>query len=563
MGRTDSEDMKGSVAEQRDHFVGFAFAAADILLKLDQNYKITYASGAVRELLQAQPGDLLDKNFLKVLSPNERSFFKVVMLGMGPGYRLNPKPISLLQRNGEERRVLMSGFQMENNRGTYYITISDLRRMPKNPHNDEHFDPATRMMKQDNFIDRVRQHIQVDGAMDGEKLTMIVIDGLEKLKAEKGQEAVDDFLQKLSERLRAKSLAGDFVGLLNDGKIGVLHDAEWDDETIMKEAAKLGEEIGQETGQKIKLDAQTIDLSISNITKDDAAKSVAYAIRHFARGSDKLTNTNIHQSATEFLKSTDKRLKEMAKTPLARSFKLALQPVMNLETRIIDHYEALTRFEGYQTPAQMISYSDRKDVLEDFDLLMIQRALDLLVKKDKEEKWQPKISVNISSKSLESDIFTKQISMLLLQYGMLQEMISFEIGDLDRVTDTDRLNKIIQRLRLNENKVYLDRFDIGTNFVKLMQKLQVDGVKIEGSNVHRHLADAKEKSQFQNFCQVADKNKINVIAEAIETEQELIELKKIGVVLGQGDLFGLPTVEVKQKTFAGPTSGNQNSGQSW
>jgi EAL domain-containing protein (putative c-di-GMP-specific phosphodiesterase class I) len=431
--------------------------------------------------------------------------------------------------------------------------------MPVHPHNDENFDRTTGMMKKDTFIEQARQHIESGEAVDGEKLTMLVIEGLEKLKAQKGQEAVDDFLRRLSERLRARSLAGDTVGLLGDGKIGVLHDSDVTEEIIRIEADSLSKEIAGETGADISVGGYSLDLSIENISKDDAAKSVAYALRQFSRGNHALTSVNVHQSATELLKSTSARLKDMAKTPLARSFKLALQPVVNLETRVIDHYEALTRFEGYQTPAQMISYSDRKDVLEDFDLLMIQRTLELLVKIEKEDKWQPTISVNISAKSLDSDIFVKQIGMLLMQQGLLQNSVAFEIGDVDEATDIPRLNRVIQRLRMNENQVYLDRMDIGNRYMQLAQNLQIDGIKISGPNVHKNLSSAEGKEQFKAFCKLCKRHKISVVAEAIEAEQDSIDLVSIGVEMGQGDLFGLPMINVKQRTFA-DTTNNKSSG---
>ena len=534
--------------EQRDRFLGFAFAAADVLVEITSKGAIAFASGATRQLLGFDAAELINMNFSKLVQKKDKGFFNILMLGMEPGVRLDPKAIAIVAKNGRQKRVIISGFCLPDRRSQYFLTISDARRMPETSYNEEEYDQSSGMLKKDAFIEAAGRKIKSFDSEEEEQLSFLMIKGLEKLRETKGPEAVDDFLRRLSDRLRAKSIAGDSVGLLGDGKIGIIHDGDGDAELIQEEAARLAKEIST-ADNEVSVEKFTVDLKVSSMSEEDASRAMIYAIRQFSERTDgEFKVSSLQDGASDLLNDTLGRVSNLRETLLAQSFKVALQPIVDLNTRVIHHYEALTRFEGNKSPAQIISFAEEVDMIEDFDFMMIQRILALLSKHAR-DGWRPTIAVNVSGKSMESDMFIKQLRKIMAEFGNIRKQLAFELTETAKIRDFERLNKVIQLLRKNGHTVYLDDVGAGNTSFQTIHMLRADAIKIEGQYIQRAISSRRDMAILKSITELAQQFGTQMVGEMIDNEQQVAELRKLRVRFGQGYLFGKPTIDVDKNTF--------------
>ena len=87
--------------EERDRFVGFAFANADLLLELDSHAKVLWVGGAVKSILDVEADGLIGKPFTKILADQDSVLLTASLRGLGPGQRRRGLRLAL-QKNAAE-----------------------------------------------------------------------------------------------------------------------------------------------------------------------------------------------------------------------------------------------------------------------------------------------------------------------------------------------------------------------------------------------------------------------------------------------------------------------------
>jgi EAL domain-containing protein (putative c-di-GMP-specific phosphodiesterase class I) len=187
-------------------------------------------------------------------------------------------------------------------------------------------------------------------------------------------------------------------------------------------------------------------------------------------------------------------------------------------------------------------------MIEDFDLLLIQRTLELLRDRAK-NGWQPTVAVNVSGKSIGSNMFVKQLRKIMAEFDNIKKQLSFEITETSKVYDYDRLNKVILMLRKSGHKVYLDDVGSGNTSFETLHGLRVDAIKIEGQYVQKAMSSKRDMAILKSIAEIARQFNIRMIGEMIDSENQVTTLRNLKVQFGQGYLFGKPTIDVKQDTF--------------
>lgn len=535
------EDLKA----QRDRFVAFAFAAADLLLEIDHTGKILYASGAGRGVASKPANDLIGLDFKSMVAPEDRDFLDVVTSKVKPGVRMDPIPLNIEAKTGRHRRTIVSGFMLPGgDEGRYFLTISLADRLPSTTYNADHRDKTTGLLTQTAFMEAARERTRLTNEGDDEDaLSMLVLHGLEKLAHTHGQEAVDRFMKKLASRLKASSLAGDSVGLLADGKVGVLHESGITQDDLEREAREVAAEMSAETGQEIKVESFSVDLSVPGMSEEDASRAMIYAVKKFSESTGgEFKVTNLKDGAADLLKDTLQRVAQLRETMAARSFEIVYQPIVDLELRQVHHYEALTRFESNKSPANMISFAEEVGLIEDFDLLLVQRALEVLVEQSSMGKL-PQVAVNISARSLNSDVWVKSLSQVIQPFGEVRKQLAFEITETAKIEDFDRLNKIIQLFRKAGHMVCLDDVGQGSTSFQSMDLLQVDLVKIDGAYIQNAAKSARQLAMLKSIVTLCKDLKVEMVAEMIDNERQVKDMRTLGIEFGQGYLFAKPNAE--------------------
>ncbi|WNF35887.1 EAL domain-containing protein [Bacillaceae bacterium IKA-2] len=227
------------------------------------------------------------------------------------------------------------------------------------------------------------------------------------------------------------------------------------------------------------------------------------------------------------------------------------QPKFNLKTGKVKGIEALIRWfhplEGAISPAQFIPLAEETGQIYQIEKWVMTTVLN-------QKKWFEKngfseleISINLSNKTLMSELNFNELEELLASFNLDFSKITIEITETAILTDVNlaiyRLNKL-KKLGL---KIALDDFGTGYSSLTYLKELPLDFVKIDRSFVKNISKKGKDALIIKSILSLANDLDYHVIAEGIETEEQRCYLEEHNCESGQGFLFSKP-LEIEDLT---------------
>jgi diguanylate cyclase (GGDEF)-like protein len=206
------------------------------------------------------------------------------------------------------------------------------------------------------------------------------------------------------------------------------------------------------------------------------------------------------------------------------------QPIRDLKTKSLHHYEALLRIED----GDNIIFPDKiLPDLEDSYLYtnLTKRVIEYNVNKLRMDSIM-KISINLSADDLVNDA----ILSILAQNADLADRLLIEILE-NKSIDYKKVELSIQKLKLFGYKICIDDFGSGYSNLNHLLKLSIDYLKIDGSIIKEIHHDKRAYSIVKVFATFCKQNDIEVIAEFIDNQDVVDILKNFGVKYGQGWYF--------------------------
>lgn len=213
----------------------------------------------------------------------------------------------------------------------------------------------------------------------------------------------------------------------------------------------------------------------------------------------------------------------------SRAFMPVFQPVVQLQTREILGFEALTRFRDGTRPDQRFLEATKAGMTIRLETACIAEQLEAAT-------WLPQgtwVSLNVSP------ALASAIIPLIAALERTDRDVVLEITEHVEIAD---YRELMRALNLIRGKVRLAVDDAGAGYAGLRHilELQPQFVKLDLSLVRHVDTDPARQAMVAGMAHFARNSSCELIAEGIETEDELNELIRLGVTLGQGYLFGKP-----------------------
>jgi len=218
------------------------------------------------------------------------------------------------------------------------------------------------------------------------------------------------------------------------------------------------------------------------------------------------------------------------------------QPIVNLADATIYAHEALIR--GPQgtplhTPDALLRAAADEDLSHPFDYACMEVALRTWGR----IKAHGRVFVNVSADAL-TELYAKQgrekLAMLVRSFGVLPRMLVLEVTEHERVTDMDHLAEVVRQIRSTGVSLALDDFGDGRSSLRLWSQLKPEFVKIDKYFTKDISAHADKLKTIQALQQIATIFGSELVAEGIETAQDLRVLRDLGITYGQGYFLGHP-----------------------
>ncbi|WP_413701253.1 EAL domain-containing protein [Psychromonas sp. KJ10-10] len=303
-----------------------------------------------------------------------------------------------------------------------------------------------------------------------------------------------------------------------------------------------------------------INMGASVLSVD--AKSTQQLITHSVQ--ILITSPNKNESVINYFdprlsKRFNKRTtlsKLLYKALLAEKIEVYYQPIADIEKMCIVKFEALMRINldteiTYNTQ-ELIEIAEQYGWVDKIDMMVTKIALQD-IKKIRKHYLKDDIGITIN-RSLSNDKVSncclEDTLKLLVKSETDLNLVTIELTESALFENLDRQRTWVEKLRKLGVSVALDDFGTGYSSFTYLNKLPVNIVKIDRSFVTNITLNSNEYMMIEMLCRLTHKMGGKVIAEGIETEEELLLISRAKVDMLQGYLFSKP-ISLKQ-IISGP-----------
>jgi len=273
-----------------------------------------------------------------------------------------------------------------------------------------------------------------------------------------------------------------------------------------------------------------------------------YHAKEKGRAQFKVFDKKLHEKALHLLQ----RETDLRKAINNNQFVTHYQPIVSLETAALVGFEALIRWNhpelGLIFPDSFISIAEETGLIIPMTRLMVEEACTDL------QSWQIQLTdntkltmnVNISSKHFLRPSLLDDIKNILEKTGVPPGQLKLEITETALMEDADEAIRLVHRLKEFGLQLVIDDFGTGYSSLSYLQRLPIDTLKIDRSFVSRIREQSDgNRNIVEAIVSLANRLKMIVVAEGVESMEQYKILSNMNCQLGQGYLFSKPLPKEK------------------
>jgi diguanylate cyclase (GGDEF)-like protein len=309
--------------------------------------------------------------------------------------------------------------------------------------------------------------------------------------------------------------------------------------TIGSESVSLTVSVG------IALSTTTVELAEHVLRGADLAMARA---KRDARGESGSRPVVFDWSIAAEARSRRRLQDELRRAVQGDEFLLHYLPMISLETGQITGVEALLRWRhptrGLLSPFDFLVVAEELEIINDVGRWVIREACRQVA------QWTAMlppgqiltVAVNLSARQFVSTDFLDDVGRAMTDFGLPPASLALEVNERVVARDMARATGVLTGLRALGTRVHLDDFGSGNSPIGYLQRLPLDGVKIDHTLVNRMDRDEKALRLVRSVVGLAREFGLDVVAEGITSAGHLKVLQEIGCTHGQGPLFS-PAVD--------------------
>lgn len=228
------------------------------------------------------------------------------------------------------------------------------------------------------------------------------------------------------------------------------------------------------------------------------------------------------------------------------------QPIVSLRNGKVLGYEALSRGPkdtSLYSPIKLLKAAEKNSMLWELESLFRKKAIE----RAKNINEKQLLFLNVDPHIIEDEKFTQGFTKdILLKYNLSPDSIIFEITERTAIEDYKSFKKVLDNYMNQGYKIAIDDVGSGYSGMKTIKETYPNYIKIDMDLVRDVDKDTFKQAIIKAFVDLSFTTNIKLIAEGIETKEELEMLISLGVYAGQGyliqrpsELFTEPTSEIK------------------
>ena len=512
------------VSSPRDRFLGFAFAAADLLVEATADGTICFAAGAFQARFGRAPEQFTGRPLHRLFAATDRSALNLAVYTTATRGRLVPTVLRLA--DAAATPMVVSGLAMPSDDGRLCFTVG---RLPSVSDAEE----ATAAVLPFGRLAEERLRGEEGGAV-----SLLELRGWALAREDLPADAQRALQSEIVDVLGRMGGPGSIAGEISSGRYGLLADTPPDLAAVAAELEILLR--ANPATAKTRVQGTELALGRDGLTGPQAARALRFALARFASGGTKATaDAGFGNGLGEFIASAQLRARTVRTALAENRFRLAFQPVVSLGSRTVHHYEALLRPSfapgaAIQTTQDFVTFAEAVGLSEELDWAVMQQGIAA-------QTGSPEnaVAINMSGLSMQSEAFRERVTASL-RGNVRPGKILVELTETADIDDMASVSAFIDELRALGTPVCIDDFGAGSAAFRYLKEFRVDYVKLDGAYVRGALQNAREHGFLLTMIELANFVGAKVIAETIEQGEEAKMMQELGVEYGQGWLFGKP-----------------------
>ena len=568
--------VRRKLAERDRLFQLISENAADMIAVIGNDGQRLYNSPAYQKILGYGHDELIATSPIEQIHPDDRA----LVLGAAEKARLTGRGERLeyrIRHKDGTWRVLESTASTFNGpkgdiEGLVIVNrdITERKRAEEMLAHNAFHDGLTNLPNRVLFLDRLGRSVTTARRHTTYKFAVLFIDidGFKVFNDSLGHTAGDALLLQISRRLHTCLRRSDTISRAQRdepeslGNIGdsTLARPGGDEFSVLAEelrdpsdAVRVAERIQQKLSAPFEIDGHTIVITASiGIAIGDSSSTRAedllrdaeiamYRAKHTGKARCEVFDNAMHAGVLKRLQlETD-----MRRAVEAKEFIVYYQPIISLATGKIVSFEALTRWkrpQGMVMPGEFIPLADETGIILAINRQLLPEACSQLRAWQEQFPANPplRMSVNVSPKQFSQADLAAEIGRLILESGLHPTCVDLEITETIAMADAERSGAVMAELKALGVRLDIDDFGTGYSSLSRLQRFPVDTLKIDRAFVSRMDTDPETHEIVRIIVMLAHNLDLKVVAEGVETVEQLELLKEVGCELAQGYLFSKP-----------------------
>jgi diguanylate cyclase (GGDEF)-like protein/PAS domain S-box-containing protein len=281
------------------------------------------------------------------------------------------------------------------------------------------------------------------------------------------------------------------------------------------------------------------DMTASELLRN--ADIAMYEAKHGGRARYAVFDASMHRRIADRL-THHNALREAIEQSLIRVY---YQPVIELETGRIHGFEALARWpEGWPAlaPSEFIPLAEETGLITSLGLHVLRVALSTLAswRRSGLVAGDVRMSVNVSGAQLDEPSFPDDVLDAILSAGVPGAVVRLEITEGTLMREPDRMSRVASDVCATGVGLELDDFGTGYSSLAALHRFPVNALKVDQGFVACLGVGGGSEAIVRSTVALGQSLGLEVIAEGIETENQLQILRSLGCRLGQGHFFFRP-----------------------
>jgi diguanylate cyclase (GGDEF)-like protein/PAS domain S-box-containing protein len=548
--------MNRNLDEARSYYAAILSTAAEGILVVDDKGIISYANPAACQLMNCQlimlEGELLQKlatppdsnivpweNSLFFQHWNSRQTYRAhdAQLFTPSGQRL-PVTLSCAPLPAPHRGLVVVFLD---NRVSKQLQEQLLRQAVT--------DNLTGLLNRHGFLQALQTTL-ARSQRNSKSLALLYLDldGFKRINDTLGHPTGDQLLRIMADRLRRCVRAYDVVGRLGGDEFTVILDGLDTPEDAARIAEKMLEAImtpAELQGLQLSVSASIGIATYPECSAEvdglmQAADMAMYQAKSEGRNQYRFFTSEMNGRARARL-LLEESLRQAVAT---EEFLLHFQPQICLRDGHTRGFEALLRWQHHQ--AGLVSPGVFVPLLEETGL--INRIGGWVIEKAcvQRQQWQKNfpqamaVSVNLSARQFGVRELVDQVMRLIDQYQLQANQLELEVTESSLMQDIEHSQRVLSVLRAAGVRIAIDDFGTGYSSLAYLRQFEIDTLKIDRAFIMNILASGKDAAIVESLITLSHRIGVEVIAEGVETVEQLQWLQQMGCDCVQGYLFAKP-----------------------